>query len=74
MSKCCIIIHDGEGLTITKEGTLLTAKWRTHSGADFEAGATDIRFVPTMKICGYMDGAYDYTEPVYWHNTSVTVE
>jgi hypothetical protein len=68
------IIRDGEGVDVTEDGTLLTARWRTHSGGDFKSGDTDIRFAPEMEICGYLDGGYQYTKPVYWHNTSVAVE
>ena len=68
------LIRDGEGVDVTKEGTLVTLGWRTYSGADFKAGTTDIRFVPTMKITGFLNGAYDYTKPVAWMDTSVTVK
>ena len=67
------ILRDGEGVDVTEEGTLLTVRWRTHSGADFKTGDTDISFAPAMEICGYLDGAWDYTKPVYWHDTSVAV-
>jgi hypothetical protein len=68
------IVRDGEGVNVTEDGTLLTVGWRTHSGGDFRSGDTDIRFAPEMEICGYLDGGYQYTKPVYWHNTSVAVE
>jgi hypothetical protein len=80
------ITRDGEGVNVTAppgsppypaEGELLTVRWRTSGAACYgtthNTGATDIRFVPTCKITGYKDGAYEYTDPVTWTNTSVTI-
>ena len=67
------IAERGMGVDVSSEGTLVTLRWLAHSGADYRTGATDIGFVPKMKIVGYLHGAYEYTKPVHWHNTSVTL-
>jgi len=68
------IAERGMGVDVNREGTLVTLRWRAHSGADYRTGTTDIRFTPKMKIVGYLIGAYEYTKPVHWHNTSVTLK
>ena len=70
------LIERGEGVNMSKEGTLLTVKWHTHSGADFRSGTTGIGFVQKMKAIGYLDGPWEYDEhgiELLWSNTSVTV-
>ncbi len=64
----------GEGVNVSREGTLVTLGWQTYSGTDYSAGTTDIRFVPKTMIGGYLNGAYSYPDrPVVWTGTTVTV-
>jgi len=67
-------VPSGFGVNVSREGTIVTLGWRTYSGADFRAGTTDIGFAPTLKLVGFKTGAYDYTRPVAWMDTSVTVD
>ena len=70
------ITRRGKGVNVSKEGTLLTVKWCTHSEADFKTGASSIRFTQELKAVGYEYGPWEYDEhgiELLWNNTSVTV-
>ena len=62
------------------EGELCTITWRTSGpgcwGSAVNNGSTDIRFAPTMKMVGFLFGAYEYDEhgrTVNWSNSSIQV-
>lgn len=64
---------DGLGLTATREGTLVTIRWRTYSDSAYNSGTTGIDFAPTLKLVGIKDGVYEYTGTVGWTDTLVTI-
>ncbi len=65
------LTRDGLGVDVTREGTLVTVRWRTYSDSEYRTGVTDISFAPTLKLVGIDDGAYEYTGTVSWAGTSV---
>jgi hypothetical protein len=76
--------HNNNGINISAppsgpaEAVLSMQLWRTTGAACYgtaaNTGTTDIGFVPTLKIVGFKDGKeMEYTDPVAWTNTSVTV-
>jgi hypothetical protein len=72
------LTRDGLGVDVTREGTIVTLRWRTLSGADYKTGTADISWgvsgAGQRKLVGFDAGSYEYTKPITWMNTSVTVE